>query len=54
MFVTRYCQTMFVGHSPPCSCEEQARIHHCGPYSIYAPFCNTFYDNYFEPCMNAA
>ncbi|XP_043199443.1 lysozyme-like [Amphibalanus amphitrite] len=53
-YVNKYCQTMFVGHSAPCSCEEQVRLHHCGPYSIHAAFCNTFYDNYFEPCIRSA
>ncbi|XP_037089950.1 invertebrate-type lysozyme-like [Pollicipes pollicipes] len=53
VYGTKYCQTQFVGHAPPCSCEEQARIHHCGPYSIHAQFCDSYWFGYMQPCIGS-
>ncbi|KAF0300562.1 Lysozyme [Amphibalanus amphitrite] len=50
-YIDKYCTKDFVGHDPPCSCEEQARIHHCGPLGINTEHCDEAWQVY-EKCLN--
>ncbi|KAF0291117.1 Lysozyme [Amphibalanus amphitrite] len=50
-YIDRYCIQEVVGHGPPCSCEEQTRIHHCGPYGINTEHCDEAWQVY-EKCLS--